>query len=130
MSILQVAERTLFLWNNETVVVRITEHRDRVIPIVFGALATNTAGHWNSTVHGMTLSLLHIYGLLCLLTNDEWRSRNAIGLTYNVQKLLMEMDSDLYDQCAQQHEEKLRQRELKEAGAQRSWDAVIKMAEE
>lgn len=49
---LQVAERTLFLWNNETVVVRITEHRERVIPIVFGALTENTAGHWNSTVHG------------------------------------------------------------------------------
>ena len=62
----QVAERTLFLWNNETVVVRITEHRDRVIPIVFGALTENTAGHWNSTVHGKKSDLLWPFLPRCL----------------------------------------------------------------
>jgi hypothetical protein len=36
----------------------------------------------------------------------------------------MEMDSDLYDRCAQQHEEKIRQREAKAAEAERNWAAV------
>ena len=93
----QVAERALFLWNNETVVVRITENREAIFPIVFGALTQNTAGHWNSTVH---------------------------GLTYNVQKLLMEMDSDMYDRCAQQHEEEREQEEAQKLAAAAAWDAV------
>ena len=49
------------------------------------------------------------------------------GLTYNVQKLLMEMDSDLYDRCAQQHEEMQAQREAKQEAAKRNWEAVLQM---
>ena len=46
------------------------------------------------------------------------------GLTYNVQKLLMEMDSELYDRCAQQHEEMQAQAEAKAATAKRNWDDI------
>ena len=60
----QVAERALFLWNNEYIVQQITNFKKTIFPIVFESLAKNAEGHWNSTVH---------------------------GLTYNVQKLLMEM---------------------------------------
>ena len=130
----QVAERALFLWNNETVVVRITEnrcvtiglpshrnradmprlqfagltqtlccchHREAIFPIVFGALTTNTAGHWNSTVH---------------------------GLTYNVQKLLMEMDSELYDEEAEKYEAKQKSMAEREAVQKASWTAIEAMA--
>ena len=58
----QVAERALFLWNNEYIVQQITNFKSTIFPIVFESLAKNAEGHWNSTVH---------------------------GLTYNVQKLLM-----------------------------------------
>ena len=75
--------------------------REAIFPIVFGALTTNTAGHWNSTVH---------------------------GLTYNVQKLLMEMDSELYDRCAQQHEEARQQEEANRVSAAAAWDAVAASA--
>ena len=68
---------------------------------MFGALTQNTAGHWNSTVH---------------------------GLTYNVQKLLMEMDSDLYDQCAAQHEEARAQEESVQVTQQSNWEAVAGLA--
>ena len=69
---------------------------------MFGALTQNTAGHWNSTVH---------------------------GLTYNVQKLLMEMDSDLYDKCAAQHEEARAQEESVQLTHQSNWQAVAGRAE-
>ena len=75
--------------------------REQIFPIVFGALTQNTAGHWNSTVH---------------------------GLTYNVQKLLMEMDSELYDRCAQQHEEARQKEEAGKVAAAAAWDAVVSAA--
>jgi serine/threonine-protein phosphatase 2A regulatory subunit B' len=72
----QVAERTLFLWNNEYLVSLILQYRERVFPIVYGALACNERNHWNTTV-----------------TN----------LTFNVQKLMIEMDMPLYERCARLH---------------------------
>jgi len=74
----QVAERALFLWNNEQIVSHIAQHRKIVLPVVFEALYTNSRNHWNSTVH---------------------------GLTCNVVKLFMEMDSTLFDQCSTDYRE-------------------------
>jgi len=68
----QVAERALFLWNNEYIVSLIAASRREILPIVFHALYTNSRTHWNQTVH---------------------------GLTCNVVKLFMEMDPDLFDEC-------------------------------
>jgi len=51
------------------------------------------------------------------------------GLTYNVQKLLMEMDSDLYDKCAAQHEEARAQEESVQLTHQSNWQAVAGLAE-
>ena len=50
------------------------------------------------------------------------------GLTYNVQKLLMEMDSELYDRCAQQHEEARQKEEAGKVAAAAAWDAVVSAA--
>jgi len=36
----------------------------------------------------------------------------------------MEMDSELYDRCAQQHEEMQAQAEAKAATAKRNWDDI------
>jgi len=72
----QVAERTLFLWNNDYIVKHINFNRDKLFSIISGALYTNSKNHWNSTVH---------------------------GLTYNVLKLLMEADPSLFDECSIEH---------------------------
>lgn len=85
----QVAERTLFLWNNEYLVSLILQYRERVFPIVYGALVHNERNHWNTTV-----------------TN----------LTFNVQKLMIEMDMPLYERCARLYERKHADR------AQQRWD--------
>lgn len=97
----QVAERALFLWNNEYIVQQITNFKKNVFPIVFASLAQNAEGHWNSTVH---------------------------GLTYNVQKLLMEMDSELYDAEAAKYEAAQAEKAKKEQQAEAQWAAVSAMA--
>ena len=48
----QVAERTLFLWNNDYIVKHINFNREKLFSIISGALYTNSKNHWNSTVHG------------------------------------------------------------------------------
>ncbi|OSX72944.1 hypothetical protein BU14_0392s0002 [Porphyra umbilicalis] len=69
----QIAERALFFWNNEYIVNLIVHHRERVVPYVFGALQRNAEDHWNPNVR---------------------------SLSYNVQKLLAEMDNALYQRAA------------------------------
>ncbi|EER03130.1 Serine/threonine protein phosphatase 2A 59 kDa regulatory subunit B' eta isoform, putative [Perkinsus marinus ATCC 50983] len=68
----QVAERVLFLWNNDYIAKRINQNRQVIFPIVIGPLYRNSDSHWNTTVH---------------------------GLSYNVIKLLMEADPPFFDEC-------------------------------
>jgi len=72
----QVAERTLFFWNNDYIVKLINQNRAELFPIIIGALYKNSKHHWNSAVH---------------------------GLTFNVLKLLMEADPQLFDECSSKH---------------------------
>merc|ERR1740138_1651911 len=72
----QVAERTLFFWNNDYIVKLINQNRVELFPMVIGALYRNSKQHWNSAVH---------------------------GLTFNVLKLLMEADPQLFDECSAKH---------------------------
>ena len=49
----QVAERALFLWNNEAVATLILHHANEVLPIVIGALERNAESHWNEVRRGL-----------------------------------------------------------------------------
>lgn len=90
----QVAERALFFWNNEYIVNLIVHHREVVVPIVFPALQRNAEGHWNRNVH---------------------------SLSYNVQKLLAEMDPGLFEDCAIEYERQQRIRESEERQRRERW---------
>ncbi|CAE7444088.1 B'ETA [Symbiodinium sp. KB8] len=90
----QVAERTLFLWNNDYIVRLITSSRKVLFPVVIGALYMNSKQHWNSAVH---------------------------GLTFNVLKLLMEADPQLFDECSANHKEAYDEEEQREAARQQKW---------
>ncbi|CAL9246342.1 unnamed protein product [Arabidopsis halleri] len=88
----QVAERALFLWNNEHIVGLIAQNKDVIFPIIFEALERNMKGHWNQAVH---------------------------GLSENVRRMFLEMDTELFEECEKQHLENeakacelLEQREL------------------
>jgi serine/threonine-protein phosphatase 2A regulatory subunit B' len=90
----QVAERTLFLWNNDYIVKLINQNRSTLFPILIGALYTNSKQHWNSAVH---------------------------GLTFNVLKLLMEADPQLFDECSAKHREEQQRMETTQAEREKKW---------
>uniref|UniRef100_A0A1D1ZIY9 Serine/threonine protein phosphatase 2A regulatory subunit n=1 Tax=Anthurium amnicola TaxID=1678845 RepID=A0A1D1ZIY9_9ARAE len=75
----QVAERALFLWNNDHIVNLIAQNRNAILPIIFEALEKNIQSHWNQAVH---------------------------GLTANVRKMFLDMDSELFDECQRQYIDK------------------------
>lgn len=88
-----VAERVLFLWNNEKIVKLINLHRPELFPIIIGALFRSSQQHWSVTVH---------------------------TLTYNVSKLLAQADTDLFDECSNRFmSEEKRRKEQEEERAQR-----------
>jgi hypothetical protein len=57
----QVAERSLFLWNNEYIVSLVAQFRYEVLPMVFGPLQDNANSHWNPAVHGLTLNVRKMF---------------------------------------------------------------------
>lgn len=91
----QVAERTLFLWNNDYIVKLINQNRQVLFPIIIGALYKNSKQHWNSAVH---------------------------GLTFNVLKLLMEADPQLFDECSAKHRTDEESEEQLEMQRKQRWD--------
>ncbi|GFS45724.1 protein phosphatase 2A regulatory B subunit family protein [Actinidia rufa] len=72
----QVAERALFLWNNEHIVNLIAQNRYVILPIIFEALQKNIHSHWNQAVS---------------------------GLTVNVRKVFLDMDAELFEDCQRQY---------------------------
>ncbi|CAK8570057.1 unnamed protein product [Lathyrus sativus] len=68
----QVAERTLFLWNNDHIVNLIAHNRQVILPIIFPALDRNIKSHWNPAV---------------------------VNLTHNIRKMFLEMDEKLFISC-------------------------------
>merc|ERR1711870_131513 len=99
----QVAERTLFLWNNDNIVNMINQNRHELFPIIIGALYKNSKQNWNSAVH---------------------------GLTFNVLKLLMEADPQLFDECSAKHRQDEEAEELEEHARQQKWDMLQKLHRE
>ncbi|CAL4918398.1 unnamed protein product [Urochloa decumbens] len=97
----QVAERALFLWNNDHIVSLIAQNRGVIFPIIFEALERNIQSHWNQAVH---------------------------GLTANVRKMFLDMDSELFEECQQQYTEKqAKAKEMQEQreSAWRQLEAVV-----
>jgi serine/threonine-protein phosphatase 2A regulatory subunit B' len=90
----QVAERALFLWNNDYIVKLINQNRKELFPIVLGALYSNSKHHWNSAVH---------------------------GLTFNVLKLLMEADPPLFDECSANNRTFLEDEDARKEKRQAKW---------
>ncbi|KAJ7970710.1 Serine/threonine protein phosphatase 2A regulatory subunit [Quillaja saponaria] len=68
----QVAERALFLWNNDHIENLIKQNRKIILPIVFPALEKNARNHWNQAVQSLTL---------------------------NVRKIFSDIDPELFEEC-------------------------------
>lgn len=74
----QVAERTLFLWNNDHIENLIKQNRKVILPIIFAALERNARNHWNQAVQSLTL---------------------------NVRKIFSDTDQELFEECLLQFQE-------------------------
>ncbi|GAV72162.1 B56 domain-containing protein [Cephalotus follicularis] len=84
----QVAERALFLWNNDHIRNMITQNCKVILPIIFPALERNTRCHWNQAVQSLTL---------------------------NVRKIFSDIDQALFDECVVRYEEdEVKEREMQE----------------
>merc|ERR1719191_2487452 len=94
----QVAERALFIWNNDEIVNLINQNRATLFPIVLGPLYNNSKQHWNGTVH---------------------------GLSYNVLKLLMEADPTLFDECSSKHRLQSDQETKDTEGRDQAWEQIM-----
>uniref|UniRef100_A0A803QJ69 Serine/threonine protein phosphatase 2A regulatory subunit n=1 Tax=Cannabis sativa TaxID=3483 RepID=A0A803QJ69_CANSA len=84
----QVAERTLFLWNNDHIRNLIIQNRQVLLPIILPALERNTRSHWNQAVQSLTL---------------------------NVRKIFSDADQALFDECLDRfQEDEVKDRETQE----------------
>lgn len=61
---LKVAERALFLWNNEHLVtagVLSMQYPSPLLPVIYGPLRERSTRHWNTTVEGLAHNVLRMY---------------------------------------------------------------------
>jgi serine/threonine-protein phosphatase 2A regulatory subunit B' len=98
----QVAERALFLWNNEYIVTLISYDRQEILPILMGALEA-VKGHWNLTVK---------------------------GLGENVIKLMKEINQADYEAAEALHKSKQADALRREGQLTARWEEVEKLGEQ
>ncbi|PKA57206.1 Serine/threonine protein phosphatase 2A 57 kDa regulatory subunit B' iota isoform [Apostasia shenzhenica] len=97
----QVAERALFLWNNDHIIGMVAQNRQVIVPLIFPALERNIQSHWNQAV---------------------------MNLTLNVRKMLSEMDEELVSACRRKFEEEEGKRPAAEEKRRNTWEQLEKTA--
>lgn len=97
----QVAERALFLWNNDHIENLIKQHRKVILPIIFPALERNARNHWNQAVHSLSL---------------------------NIRKIFYDLDPELFKECLHKfQEEELKEDEIK-SRREATWKRLEELA--
>ncbi|KAJ6802532.1 serine/threonine protein phosphatase 2A 57 kDa regulatory subunit B' iota isoform [Iris pallida] len=91
----QVAERALFLWNNDHVISMIAQNRQAVMPMIVPALERNSKNHWNQAV---------------------------LNLTANARKMFSEMDNELFSACQKKFEEEEEKKMSVEEKRRTTWE--------
>ncbi|XP_044490488.1 serine/threonine protein phosphatase 2A 57 kDa regulatory subunit B' theta isoform-like isoform X2 [Mangifera indica] len=99
----QVAERALFLWNNDHIENLIIQNRKVILPIIFPALEKNAKNHWNQAVHSLTL---------------------------NVRKIFYDIDPELCKECLHKFQEDESKEDETEARREATWKRLEELAEE
>uniref|UniRef100_A0A7N0U868 Serine/threonine protein phosphatase 2A regulatory subunit n=1 Tax=Kalanchoe fedtschenkoi TaxID=63787 RepID=A0A7N0U868_KALFE len=99
----QVAERALYVWNNEQFVKMASQAMEEVFPVVVEGMEKNLKGHW---------------------------SRSVRQLTENVKIMLEETDPALYSSCVQQLELRAIEGRQEELRRKERWERIAEMAEE
>ncbi|XVE92237.1 hypothetical protein REPUB_Repub01dG0079600 [Reevesia pubescens] len=98
----QVAERALFLWNNDHIENLIIQNRKVILPIIFPALEKNARNHWNQAVHSLTL---------------------------NVRKIFYDLDPELFKECLLKFQEDESKENEIEVRRETRWKRLEELAE-
>ncbi|XP_076954403.1 serine/threonine protein phosphatase 2A 57 kDa regulatory subunit B' theta isoform-like [Bidens hawaiensis] len=98
----QVAERALFLWNNDHIDNLIKQNRKVILPIIFPALERNANSHWNQAVK---------------------------SLTVNVRKIFSDADPELFAECLKKYQEDESKKEEMKAKREAIWKRLEDIAE-
>ncbi|KAL3650867.1 hypothetical protein CASFOL_007270 [Castilleja foliolosa] len=93
----QVAERALYLWNNDQIMNLITQNRQVILPIVIPSLEANAQNHWNQAV---------------------------LNLTINVRKIFAEMDDALVSSCIASYQEELERKRSEVEKRNKIWERL------
>ncbi|KAL6627322.1 hypothetical protein ACP70R_031048 [Stipagrostis hirtigluma subsp. patula] len=96
-----VAERALFLWNNEHLFDMISQNRRVILPIIYPALERNTRWHWNQSV---------------------------LNVTMNVRKMFLDMDEKLLLACQSNFQEEEEKRAATEERRKLIWEQLERSA--
>ncbi|XP_073131280.1 serine/threonine protein phosphatase 2A 57 kDa regulatory subunit B' kappa isoform-like [Henckelia pumila] len=97
----QVAERALFLWNNDQILNLIAHNRQVIFPVLFPALVFNTQNHWN---------------------------QHVLNLTLNARKTLEEMDNMLASSCISSYNEEREKMNEQVEKRKKTWEHLEKVA--
>ncbi|KAF5726696.1 serine/threonine protein phosphatase [Tripterygium wilfordii] len=97
----QVAERALYLWNNDHIEHLIRQNHKVILPIIFPAVGKNGRDHWNQVVQNLTL---------------------------NVCKIFSAVDPELFEECLHQFQEDERKEEDIKARNAATWKHLEEIA--
>ncbi|XP_044502813.1 serine/threonine protein phosphatase 2A 57 kDa regulatory subunit B' theta isoform-like [Mangifera indica] len=97
----QVAERALFLWNNDHIENLIKHNRKIILPIIFPALEKNSRKHWNQAVQSLTI---------------------------NVRKIFSDIDPELFEECLVKFQEDEAQEEEMKSKREATWKRLEEIA--
>lgn len=97
----QVAERALFLWNNDHIENLIKQNRKVILPIIFPALERNARKHWNQAVQSLTL---------------------------NVRKIFSDIDPELFEECLLKFQEDEAKEEEMKMKREATWKRLEEIA--
>ncbi|KAE8687948.1 Serine/threonine protein phosphatase 2A 59 kDa regulatory subunit B' zeta isoform [Hibiscus syriacus] len=98
----QVAERALFLWNNDHIQNLIIQNRKVILPVIFPALEKNARNHWNQAVKSLTL---------------------------NVRKIFYDLDPELCKECSVKFQEDESKEDEIETRRETTWKRLEELAE-
>lgn len=76
----QIAERALFLWQNEYIYGLCSEFKDQVLPLLYKVLYENTVDHWNPMVMKLTSNVLGVFKALDSSLVDECHEQYLLGI--------------------------------------------------
>lgn len=96
-----MAERALYLWNNDHIENLIRQNRKVILPIIFPALEKNGRNHWNQVVQSLTL---------------------------NVRKIFADVDPELFEECLKQFEEHEAREENMKVKHEATWKRLEEIA--